>query len=275
MNKACEWFNVHASPGLRTTRVRQMSSPELTSLEQAAVSAALERFSQQDRLETIPFSLFIVSVPAARECSLAPKIPDRLRRSIRERIRGPSLSVETVGEILNDLRAQMIPMVSELRLKAVICPDIPPPDASKPPGSLPEREECCLAEPKVGCDSDSGKTYLAKTDGFTVWFSTGLFASENRNARADGPLGSRSISYSAMMSVLLHEFGHVMHVTPQTAQIFGDLEIFYWEAAELVPIDLRRSGRIRVSHADMLEFVASSFAAENARVDAGNREECD
>ncbi len=74
--------------------------------------------------------------------------------------------------------------------------------------------------------------------------------------------------------ILYHEFGHVMHLDPTTTQLFNKVQNLYWEAAKLVPLELRRSQAIVVGHGDMLEFVAYTFGVENARRDRVERRLC-
>lgn len=255
----------------------QMSSGgegELTRSEQRAVAQVVGRFAAQQRVPSIPFSLLVQPLPARRRCSLGPRASDRLRASLWSAVRQPDFDAAQAERVLNELRAELMPRERQLRIRAIRCPEQPVPDPSRPPGSAPAGEECCIVDAPGGCDADAGRTYYAKTDGFRVWFAELLFTAESRRTPVSNPLGSGTRDHSLMTSVLLHEFGHVMHISPSTTGQFAALEAMYWDAARLVPLALRSAGRVRVSHADMLEFVATAFAAENARLDSAGRDEC-
>lgn len=115
---------------------------------------------------------------------------------------------------------------------------------------------------KKGCDEQAGRGYYAKTNGKDVWYAEAMF-SEQAKQPVDG-FGAVQLTVSSPIAfVLLHELGHIMHIDPVTHPLFRRLEEAYWELGRLVPRNVRLAGLIQVSHDDMLEFVASAFAADN------------
>lgn len=233
----------------------------ITNDESSAIISVLRQISQQGA-KGVPFHRAIAWLPVLRNCSPLPRPSDGLRAIITSAISDPLFGVTEAGKLLDLLLREMMPESQLASITAVTCPLIE--------SSCKEGQDVCpIIKPGPGCDELAGRTYFAKTDGFTVWFAAMMFERENRvPVNITGyPVPINSLAEA----VLYHEFCHVMHLDPTTTLLFNEVQDLYWQAARLVPLELRRSGVFDVSHKDMLEFVAFTFGIEASRNDVGDR----
>jgi len=113
---------------------------------------------------------------------------------------------------------------------------------------------------RPGCDSSAGTAYHAKTDTRTVWIAETLLAHSARSVAiltTDGEERVRSLA----LQMVLHEVGHV-YATLRRAD-FSRLVALYEEARAALGISVES---VRHTDDDVEEFLAASFAYENARV---------
>ncbi len=234
---------------------------------------------------TVPLRVLILSILVGRPSSISPLLSADMQRRVRKETAREDFDA-AIATVLHDAVLEDAAPMSPMRdsVPAIACPLMKPPSLAAKGAhergtaalnaallsadkdeerSVQIRPERAAAEP--GCTRSVGRGVYAQTDGFSVWYAEAMFSDDAKGGATDfGAIGMNVDSIVA--SVLMHELGHVLHVDPATKPLFDRLERAYWQAAALVTRKERKERIIEASHADMLEFVASTFAEDNLRL---------
>lgn len=233
---------------------------------------------------TVPLRVLILSILVDRPTSISPLLTTGMQRRVIAETAREDFDEKTATALHNAVLEDVAPMVPPRdSVGAIVCPLLDPPSISVGDAygrgtaalvatllNAAGKEESVQVEPArrdvtPGCGSRIGRDVYAQTDGFTVWYAEAMFSEAAKGAARDfGAIGLNVESVLAF--VAMHELGHVLHVDPATKPRFDRLERAYWQAARFVTPRERKSRAIEVSHADMLEFVASTFAEDNLRL---------
>ena len=143
-------------------------------------------------------------------------------------------------------------------LPLVVCPDL-----GKKPRN--RQEVCCLITEgaKAGCDSGAGTLYRAKTNGVKIWLAHTV---GSPSGRKEFDFFGFPTNGSERVFALLHEFGHILYLTPSTKLQFDKLRAFYWLAAQELTQEERLT-RFFAAEEDDHELAASMFALVAMRKD--------
>jgi len=210
-----------------------------------------------------PLSSLLGLVDDAKRRALTPRADLVLVERIVSLLRAPPFDSVDAGRATMDecLRLLCVALLGDGGAVGVeVCMVQPGATAQRPapPGSADDTAT------RVGCDGGAGRDYHAKTDLRTVWVAQTLLGQRMRTEPVKTRHGDASIECMALL-MILHEFAHI-YVNRRRAA-FAALEALYNNARTALAGRNGGGTTINSGESDLAEFLAESFAYENARID--------
>jgi len=200
----------------------------------------------------------------AKRCALAPRVNGALVERLVALLRAPPFDVVDDGRttVAECFRLLCTALLNAGRTVDVQVCTVRADARSQRPAAPGSADDTAI---RVGCDDGAGRDYHAKTDLRTVWVSQALLG---KNMRTE-PLKTRhgdALVESLALLMILHEFAHVY--ISEHREAFAPLEAIYKQARDALAA---QHGSVASDENDMFEFLAETFAYENARTDRSRR----